>query len=178
MRDVTERQTSGRHVVLGIGNILNRDEGIGVRTLEELRRRDAAARGLELIDGGVMGLSLLPLVEDCEHLLVLDAIDAGEPSGSIIELAGDDIRLFTGIKMSEHQITFQEVLGLAMIRDQLPGHLYLLGVQPADVSIGLELSPEVAAMIPSVIAKAGAVLDRWGFPIGLRAAASGRVGGE
>jgi len=175
---VTEPQTPGRHVVLGIGNILNRDEGIGVRILEELRRRVAAAPGLELVDGGVMGLSLLPLVEDCEHLLVLDAIDAGEPSGSMIELAGDDIRLFTGIKMSEHQITFQEVLGLAMIRDKLPGHLYLLGVQPADVSIGLELSPEVAAMIPPLIARTAAVLDRWGFPIGLGAAASGRVGGD
>jgi hydrogenase maturation protease len=177
MRDVNG--VPGRRVVLGIGNILNRDEGVGVRALEELRRRSDPVPQLELVDGGVMGLALLPLVEECADLLVLDAIDAGEEPGSLIELGGDDIRLFTGIKMSEHQITFQEVLGLALIRDRLPARLHLLGVQPADVAIGLEMSPAVAATVPALLDRAVAVLGRWGLPTRLAAAsAAGGVGTE
>ena len=119
-----------RHVVLGIGNILNRDEGLGVRALDLLEEQVGLFADVEYVDGGVMGLSLLPLVEECEHLLILDAVDAGAAPGGLIEMSDSDIRLFTGVKMSEHQVTFQEVLGLAFIRGKLPPHLHLIGAQP------------------------------------------------
>ncbi len=70
----------GRRVVLGLGNLLNRDEGLGVHALRELERRFDADPGVEIVDGGVLGLNLLPLVEACSHLLVLDAVDAGRAS--------------------------------------------------------------------------------------------------
>ena len=94
------------------------DEGLGVHALKPLEERLGAQTAVELLDGGTLGLSLLPLVEACDHLLLIDAIDAGQPPGTIVELCGDEIPLYAGIKISQHQLTFQEVLGLARIREQ------------------------------------------------------------
>lgn len=150
-----------RRVVLGLGNLLNRDEGLGVHALRALEDRLGADRGVELVDGGVLGLNLLPLVEASSHLLVLDAIDAGRTPGTVIELGRDEIPLLCGVKLSEHQVTFQEVLGLASVRGRLPPTLHLLGAQPADLAIGLELSPSVAGAVPRIVGRAAELLDRW-----------------
>ncbi len=151
-----------RCIVLGLGNTLNRDEGLGVHALHRLEEQLGEVQGVELLDGGVLGLNLLMLVEDCRWLLILDAVNAGKAPGTLIELAKEQIPLFAGVRMSEHQITFQEVLGLASIRGHLPEYLHLIGIQPADLSIGVELSPVVASAMPSVVAQAVAVLSRWG----------------
>jgi hydrogenase maturation protease len=158
---------TNRTIVLGIGNTLNRDEGVGVhavRALESCYQPSAIGHRplVEFLDGGTLGLNLLPIVEEASHLLILDAVDARQAPGTVIEMLGDDIPLFSGIKLSQHQITFQEVLGLAAVRDRLPPYLHLIGVQPADLEIGLELSPIVAAALPEVIRRAVAVLDAWG----------------
>jgi len=97
------------------------------------------------------------------HKLVLDAVNVGEPPGTVVELAKDDIPLFRGIKMSDHQITFQEVLGLAKIRDKFPEHLHLIGAQPADLSIGVGLSPTIEAVIPELVERTICVLKNWGI---------------
>jgi hydrogenase maturation protease len=158
---------SDRKIVLGLGNTLNRDEGLGVHALKVLEETLRLSFGeqipVELLDGGTLGLNLLMLVEEASHLLVLDAINAGKPPGTLIELKRDDIPLFRGIKMSEHQVSFQEVLGLAKIRGRLPEHLRLIGVQPADISIGVEPSPVIAATFPKVVARSIACLKDWGL---------------
>ncbi|MCL4562122.1 MAG: HyaD/HybD family hydrogenase maturation endopeptidase [Chloroflexi bacterium] len=155
--------SDGRKVVLGLGNILNRDEGVGVQALKVLDAQLGPQQELELIDGGVLGLNLLSLVEECSHLLILDAVNAGKPAGTVIELARDEIPLYSGIKLSEHQVSFQEVLGLANFRGRMPAHLYLIGVQPQDLSIGLELSQSVSRVLPEVVARSCAMLERWGL---------------
>lgn len=154
-------------MVLGIGNTLNRDEGVGVhavRALETQHRRSSVIgrpSSVEFLDGGTLGLNLLPVVEEASHLLILDAVDARQPAGTVIELTQDQIPLFSGIKLSQHQVTFQEVLGLAAVRGKLPVHLRFIGVQPADLEIGLDLSPTIAAALPEVIRRAHAVLAEW-----------------
>lgn len=148
-------------MVMGLGNTLNRDEGLGVHALQLLSTRLAHVADLEFIDGGVLGLNLLPWVEACSHLLVLDAVNANQPPGTLIELRKEQIPLYTGIKMSDHQVTFQEVLGIASFRGKLPTNLHLIGIQPADLSIGVDLSPIVLAQLPNVIARAEAVLAEW-----------------
>ena len=131
---------AARKVVLGLGNLLNKDEGLGVQALKLLDARLGQQEQVELLDGGVLGLNLLMIVEECSHLLILDAVNAGKAPGTVIELRKEQIPLYAGVKMSQHQMTFQEVLGLANIRDKLPEHLHLIGVQPEDISIGLDLS--------------------------------------
>lgn len=152
-------------LVLGIGNTLNRDEGVGVHALAALQaalEATAPEAPVAFLDGGTLGLSLLPTVEDATHLLILDAVDAHLPPGSVVELADDEIPLYSGVKLSQHQVTFQEVLALAALRGRLPSHLHLIGVQPADLALGTELSSTVAAVLPAVVQRAVAVLQRWG----------------
>ena len=153
-----------RKIVLGLGNTLNRDEGLGVHALKALEARVGVfAPQVEFLDGGVLGLNLLPLVEEASHLLVLDAVNARKEPGTLIELERDEIPLYSGIKLSDHQVTFQEVLGLASFRDRLPEHLHLVGAQPADLSIGVELSSVSEAVLPQILQRAEAVLRGWGL---------------
>jgi hydrogenase maturation protease len=166
-----------RKIVLGLGNTLNSDEGLGVHALKTLKARiapdlDPPSQGekgeyaegeLEFLDGGVLGLNLLPWVEECSHLLVLDAINAHKEPGTLVELKRDEIPLYNGIKLSDHQVTFQEVLGLAKFRGKLPENLYLIGIQPANLSIGVDLSPIVQAAIPQVVRRAEDILRGWGL---------------
>jgi hydrogenase maturation protease len=150
-----------RKVVLGLGNTLNRDEGLGVQALKLLNAQLGDSTEFELLDGGVLGLNLLIIVEECSHLLILDAVNVGKPAGTIVELRKEEIPLYAGVKLSQHQITFQEVLGLANLRGYLPEFLHLVGIQPEDISIGLELSPIVAAGLAEVARRAKIVLDNW-----------------
>jgi hydrogenase maturation protease len=148
--------------VLGIGNLLNSDEGVGVRAVRAMGAEAVRAPGVEFLDGGTLGLNLLAPVEAASHLLILDAVTAGGPPGGLVELAKEQIPLFTGVKLSQHQVTFQEVLGLALIRGHLPERLHLIGVQPVSLEIGVELSPQVAAVLPRVVERAWGVLAEWG----------------
>ena len=154
-----------RKVVLGLGNTLNRDEGLGVHVLKALERQLGATSQFEFVDGGVLGLNLLPFVEECSHLLLLDAVNAGQAPGAVVELKREQIPLYAGVKMSEHQITFQEVLALANMRGRLPQHLHLIGAQPIDLSIGVEPSPGILAVFPEIVARAESVLREWGMNV-------------
>jgi|WetSurMetagenome_2_1015567.scaffolds.fasta_scaffold152636_2 hydrogenase maturation protease len=148
--------------VLGVGNLLRTDEGVGVhavRALEVRHREDLP--DAEFLDGGTLGLNLLPFIEEAQSLLILDAVDCGSPPGSVIELGGDSIPQYAGIKLSEHQVTLQEVLGLARIRGRFPPRVMLIGMQPADLSTGDSLSPIAAAALPEVVARAEKVLRAW-----------------
>jgi hydrogenase maturation protease len=150
-----------RKVVLGIGNILTGDEGIGIHAVRRLEREYGPSAGVEFLDGGTLGLSLLTIIEECSHVLIIDAVNARRPPGSIVELHRDEIPLFSGIKVSQHQATMQEVLGLASIRGCLPDHLHLLGIQPACLDVGIGLSPAAENAMPELLHRAKALLTTW-----------------
>lgn len=160
---------NNRKIVFGLGNTLNRDEGLGVYALKELEvaleeyKKDHpdTAHVLELLDGGVLGLNLLPWVEESSHLLILDTVNANKAPGTIIELSKDEIPFYSGIKMSDHQITFQEVLGIAKFRNALPENLHLIGAQPSDISMGVGLSDEIQKVLPHLVQKAIFQLEKW-----------------
>ncbi len=160
-----ELDNTERKIVMGLGNTLNKDEGLGVHALELLQKKIAdLAPEVEFLDGGALGLNLLPWVEDASHLLVLDSmVSRFSVPGQVMELAKDEIPLYRNIKMSDHQITFQEVLGLAKFRDKFPEHLHLVGAQPVDMSIGYGISPEIEAIMPEILTRAERVLREWGL---------------
>jgi hydrogenase maturation protease len=153
--------TGRRRVVLGLGNTLNTDEGLGVHVLTLLQREVGTNTSFEFLDGGTLGLNLLPLVEETSHLLLIDAVDSHSAPGTVVEMRGEEIPLFAGVKLSQHQLGFQEVLGLAQVRGKLPEHLHLIGVQPADLSVGIGMSNAVTRVIPEIIARGKAVLRDW-----------------
>jgi hydrogenase maturation protease len=148
-------------MILGIGNILNRDEGLGVHAVHCIQAESSENGGIEIKDGGTLGLNLLPLIEECSHLLIIDAIDAGKIAGTVIELRGNDIPMFAQVKLSDHQTTLRDVLGYAKMRGKLPHELVLLGVQPEDTSLGIGLGDAVEKATERLVARAKEIIKTW-----------------
>jgi hydrogenase maturation protease len=161
-----------RTLVLGAGNPIAGDDGIGIAALERLREQWQFDETVELVDGGTWGMNLLPLIEDTPRLLVLDAVQAGRPPGELVTVERDALPRFLSLKLSPHQIDLREVFALAELRGTLPVQLIVLGIQPLrveDMHVGL--SPVVAASIDALVDAALAQLREWGHvPVRLVAA--------
>lgn len=153
-----------RILVLGIGNLLWADEGFGVRCVEALNEAWQFPEEVRLLDGGTQGLYLLPYVQEADCLLVFDAVDYGDPPGTLREVVGDQVPRFMGAKkMSLHQTGFQEVLAAAELTGKLPGELVLIGVQPEELEdYGGSLRDVVKAKMPEALALALKWLRQWG----------------
>jgi len=149
-------------LVLGIGNILVQDEGVGIRALEWLQAH-CVCPNVQMIDGGTMGLDLLHYLEGIDHLLILDAIQANKPPGSIITLRGDAVPTFLGMKISPHQIGVHDLLAVAQLKGSTPPEVVILGVQPQNLGVGLELSPVVSAQVEPLARQGLAQLKTWGY---------------
>jgi hydrogenase maturation protease len=146
-------------VVLGIGNILLSDEGVGVRALELLRATWELPAGVSLIDGGTSAMELLDDLENVDLLIVLDAVRAGRVPGSLIHLTGDAVPVFFRTKLSPHQIGLADVLASLDLLGTPPRETVILGVEPLSLETGLELSGPVAACLPEM---AHRVVDQLG----------------
>ena len=152
--------SSAQPVVMGLGNPLFQDEGLGIHVINQLMMSDLGNRA-ELIDGGTDGLALLGTVEKARRLIVIDAIDGGFRPGTIKKLQDQEIRVLARGRISAHQLGFQEVLALAQMRGQFPQYLVLIGVQPQTMEWGTSLSVEVANVIPQVINMVNMQIDKW-----------------
>ncbi len=150
-------------VVLGLGNILNRDEGAGVYALRKLEAIIPAEwkQRVELIDGGVLGLDLLPYVETAGQLLILDAVGASGLPGEVVEYRNEEIRTFFTGKISWHQLGFQEVLEVAKVREKYPQEVLLIGVIPGATGVGFSLSRAVEKAAGKMARRALEVLSDW-----------------
>lgn len=163
-------------LVLGIGNLLWADEGFGIRALETLHAGWQFGPGVRLLDGGTQGLYLLPYVEGCRKLLILDAVDYGLEPGTLKIVRGAEVPSFMGAKkMSLHQTGFQEVLAVAELRGWHPEELALIGMQPAVIEdYGGSLSETVKRALPAAIEAAVLMLDAWGCRLTRRTLPPGR----
>lgn len=149
-------------LVLGAGNPLMGDDGFGLAVLEALRQDFAFPATVRLEDGGTWGMNLLPLVEDASALLLLDAIDVGAAPGVLVRLERELLPRYLSLKLSPHQIGLQEIFALCTLRGTMPACAVALGVQPARVALGLELSPPAAAALAPTAERAIAQLEDWG----------------
>jgi len=147
-------------VVLGLGNPLFQDEGLGIHLIHQLMH-EAMDEQVEFVDGGTDALALLGVVEEADHLLIIDAIDGDHPPGTIRQLTGKEIPLLVNGRMSVHQIGFQEVLALAGLRGRLPADIVLIGVQPQSLDWGTELSPLVAQTLPCLTEMVCEQINAW-----------------
>ncbi len=150
--------------VLGIGNLLWADEGFGVRCIEALQQRYQFAPHVQLIDGGTQGLYLIQHVQQAGKLLIFDAIDYGLAPGTLKLVENDEVPRFMGAKkMSLHQTGFQEVLMLALLTEQYPREVLLVGCQPEELEdYGGSLRPVVRAAMEDALALGIDALRRWG----------------
>ena len=136
-------------LVLGLGNILLSDEGVGVKAVEELRNRYVCSHAVEIVDGGTMGLELLPYFEERSHILIIDAVKSGRKPGTITRI--EDPPAYFSSKTSPHQIGLADVMGVAVITDIMPQNITLFGIEPKQFSTGLSLSTEVARNLSRLV---------------------------
>ncbi|WHY84340.1 HyaD/HybD family hydrogenase maturation endopeptidase [Neobacillus novalis] len=134
------KEQKQRITILGIGNTLFSDEGVGVHLLPILEEALKDDKNIEIIEGLTDGMKLLGPVEDAEYLIIIDAINAGKEGGTIITLVGEEIPAYFGIKMSVHQLGFQEVLFAAQMRERYPKQIVMFGMQPTSLQLGVELT--------------------------------------
>jgi len=152
-------------IVLGLGNILLRDEGVGVRVIEALAQRYVLPAGVEMVDGGTVGMDLLDTLAGCDHLLICDAVKTGAPPGSVVKLVDGQVPALFQTRYSPHQIGLSEVLATLTLTDEAPAAVTLIGIVPADLDLGIELSPLVAAAVQPAVERIVATLRELGFPL-------------
>jgi hydrogenase maturation protease len=159
-----------RILVLGLGNILLRDEGVGVHVVGMLAARHALPVEIVVVDGGTSGMDLLDTLAGCDHLLICDAVRADAPPASIIRLSGDQVPALFRQRYSPHQVGLADVLATLRLTDEAPASVTLIGVTPLDMDLGLELSPEVAAAAEQALAELLAELRALGYALEPRSA--------
>jgi len=141
---------SAKTVVLGLGNILHGDDGAGAQTIGRLRSDPRVPADVSLVEGGTLGLELLPCVWDCARLIVIDAIDVGEPPGTLVRMSGEELHSLPG-NSSVHQLGVSDLLvALRMLAERQP-EVALLGVQPGSTDWSCELSLPVASAIDCLV---------------------------
>jgi hydrogenase maturation protease len=138
------------YVVLGLGNTLHSDDGIGPQAIERLRSDPRVPEDVALIEGGTLGLELLTYIWDCSYLLVLDAVDVGQLPGTLVRMSSEELQTLPG-KGSVHQLGVADLLVALRVLAQRQPTVVLLGVQPATTDWGTELSPAVEAVMGSLI---------------------------
>jgi len=149
-------------LVLGVGNPIMGDDGVGQRLLEALAARTPALDGVEFIDAGTLGLMLLPRVERCSALLALDAAQFDAGPGEVRVLEGDAFDGFLkAARSSVHELGLRDLVDAARLTGSLPQRRALVGVQPAQVGWGTSLSSPVEAAVPAAVQAARQVLERW-----------------
>ena len=137
-------------VILGIGNLLLSDEGVGVHVANQLMEMDLPAE-VSVVEGGTDGFRLIDIITEADRLIVVDAVKGGGPPGSIYHFDIDEVRdCPSGFKTSVHQIGILEVINLSGLIGKKP-YTTVIGVEPKSLDMGMELSPEIKDKIPRMI---------------------------
>lgn len=143
----------GHTVVLGVGNLVMSDEGLGVRCIEVLQASRALPPEVAIIDGGTSTSELLGELEDADLLIIVDAVAGGGAPGSLVRLEGDRIPAAFSNKLSPHQHGINDLLATLQFLGRAPRRVVVLGAVPGRIALGLELSAEVESAIPELAAR-------------------------
>jgi hydrogenase maturation protease len=138
-------------IVLGLGNVLLEDDGVGAAAVALLRDRYVAPPGVLVLDGGTLGLALLPYIESADNLVLVDAIRTNEPAGSLVRLHGDDVGPAVATRLSPHQVGVADLLDAARWLDRYPERLTLLGLVPDSMELVVGLSSRVRSSLPMLV---------------------------
>jgi hydrogenase maturation protease len=131
-------------LVLGLGNVLLSDEGVGVRIVEALSATHDLPEEVEVLDGGTSGMDLLDTVADRDCLIVADAVNADGPAGQLMQFENDEIRMMFETRFSPHQLGLSDLLANLRLIGKEPRRVLVVGVVPQNLGLGLELSPAAA----------------------------------
>ena len=155
-------------VVIGLGNPLLADDGLGLEIVSRLARTYDCGPDVDLEDGGTWGMNLLPMLEQAERVLFIDAIRTGAAPGTVQRIDGESIPRQLGLKLSPHQVDLQDLVAVATLRGTFPSVAVAIGVEPEIVETRPGLSASVAARIDDVLDVVIDQLKAWGHDVVLR----------
>ncbi|WP_210394940.1 HyaD/HybD family hydrogenase maturation endopeptidase [Motiliproteus sediminis] len=138
-------------LVLGVGNILLTDEGIGVRVVEALEQRYQIPEGVEVMDGGTAGMELLSSIASREHLILIDAVNTGAAPGTLVKLQDDEVPALFKNKISPHQLGISDLLGVLTVTGEMPKKMTLFGVVPFSLDTSTELSESMRQLLDALL---------------------------
>ena len=152
----------GTTLVLGIGNTLLTDEGVGVHVIQALNEQPLSD-DIECMDGGTLSFTLADPIQSCQQLIVIDASEISQPPGSIQVFENESMDHFitTGNKKSVHEVTLVDVMSIALLGGRLPSRRALIGIQPESIDWGDRPTDAVAAAIPEACQQVHTLIDRW-----------------
>ena len=158
----SDQASAAGTLILGLGNVLLTDEAVGAAVLKALEPAAAADPDLTLMDGGTLSFTLAGPIGDAARLIVVDAARMGQAPGSVrvLEGAAMDAQL-TKHANNVHEVSLSVLFDIARLTDTLPAQRALIGIEPAEVDWGSELTPAVAAAVPVAVAEIAALLARW-----------------
>jgi len=149
-----------RTLVLGLGNLVHGDDGVGVHAIQRLETHPDVPPDVVLMDGGTQGLNLIAHISGFQRLLVIDAVDAGEAPGTLIRLEGEAVDTLPG-KPSVHQLGFADLMIALKLLGDAPEKVVVFGVQPKSTEWTTELTEPVRACMDNLLAVVIAQLEAW-----------------
>jgi hydrogenase maturation protease len=158
-------------LILGLGNVLLQDDGLGVTAVTKLIESYDRPDGVRILDGGTLGLSLLPAVEQADRLILVDAIQVDSAPGSFVRLTGDDVGPAVASRLSPHQVGVADLLDGVRWLDRYPSSVVLLGLVPESIDLGIGLSPAVQQQVPTLVERVVGEARALGFEFRPRTAA-------
>ncbi len=149
-------------LILGIGNNLLQDEGVGVHLVQRLQGRLAEHSEVTCLDGGTLSFTLADAVASHPNLIVIDACATGGPPGTVCRFEGAEMdRYLRGGGKSVHEVSLSDLLDMARLTGGLPGHRLLVGVEPECLDWGETLTPAVAAALLEAERMVLETLEQW-----------------
>ncbi len=155
-------------LVVGLGNVLMQDEGIGVRASEELECRYIIPEQVTVLDGGTAGMELFEPIRNCKHLIVADAVNTGDAAGTIVRIANDEIPAFFQTKLSNHQLGLSDLLALLQLKSEVPENVIIIGMVPYQLENKLGLTAESSAGLDEMVSGLVAELAKLGIKLARR----------
>jgi hydrogenase maturation protease len=149
--------------IFGIGNILLSDDGVGIHIINRLKGEYEFPENVEIIDGGTKGLDLLPLLENRDKVLFIDASNFKKEPGTIGTIEGDNIPAFLGQKLSVHHIGIPDMLFAAKLMEITPPEMCLIGIQPESMETSTELTGVIQDKMDDLLEKVLEKLNEWGI---------------
>lgn len=149
--------------ILGIGNLLMGDEGVGIHVLNKLHESYTFSPTINFVDGGTIGIDLIPYFEECQKMIIIDAVDFQETPGYYKTLANDEIRYRFNTKLSLHHAGLSDVLSIIELQDIKPPDMILVGIQPDKIEMGLELSNTIQNKLDEIFSIIINKLTSWGI---------------
>jgi hydrogenase maturation protease len=162
-------------LILGLGNVLCADDGLGVEAVLRLHREYRLPEGVQALDGGTLGLSLLGYLAEAPRVILVDAVRTGGAPGDAVRLTGEDVAPAVRERLSVHQVGVSDLLDGLRLIDAYPRVMVLLGLVPARLDLSLDRSPEVVAALPELVRRVAAEAAALGFPLLPREEVDGRA---